>query len=337
MKSKIKRILFGILVSVLFWGTGVAGLIIFGTAKPPSAAPAITDPFSAIDERALPELRRYQARDGAQLSFREYPAAGRQVAVLIHGSAGSSRDMHPLALALQGVGVTVLVPDLRGHGANWPHGDIAHVGQLDNDLADFITKEKPRFPHSAWTAVGFSSGAGFILRIAAEVPLGQVFDRYILVSPYLRYNAPSVRQTDSGAKREASGTARTAAQSWAAVSTGRIIGLSILNFFGVHHWDGLPVITFPVPAYQESVTRTYSWRLLQNFGADYDYLADIRRAARPVQVFVGGDDEILDAEKLRIEFQSQRRDVPVFILPGLGHSDMVTNPEAIRAIVVCIQ
>ncbi len=188
-----------------------------------------------------------------------------------------------------------------------------------------------------WTAVGFSSGAGFTLRIAAEVPLGQAFDRYILISPYLRYNAPSVRQTNEGMKREASGTARIAAQSWAAVSTGRIIGLNILNFFGVHHWDGLPVITFPVPASQESVTLTYSWRLLQNFGADYDYLADMRRVTRPMQVFVGADNGILDAEKLRIEFQSQRRDVPVFILPDLGHSDMVTNPEAIRAIVVCTQ
>jgi len=56
-----------------------------------------------------------------------------------------------------------------------------------------------------------------------------------------------------------------------------------------------------------------------------------------MQVFVGGSDEILNAEKLRIEFQSQRRDIPVFILPGLGHSDMVTNPVAIRAIVASIQ
>ena len=337
MKSKIKRTSMGILVSMLFWGTGVAGLIIFGTAKPPPAATAITGPFSAMDVRGLPELRRYQARDGAQLSFREYPAAGQQVAVLIHGSAGSSRDMHLLALALQGAGVTVLVPDIRGHGANWPHGDIAYVGQLDDDLADFIAKEKPRFPHSEWIAVGFSSGAGFILRIAAETPLGQAFDRYILISPYLRYNAPSVRQTEEGTKPDASSSTQAAVQSWAAVSTGRIIGLSILNFFGVHYWDGLPVITFPVPAGQESVTRTYSWRLLQNFGADYDYLADIRRVNRPMQVFVGGSDEILNAEKLRIEFQSQRRDIPVFILPGLGHSDMVTNPVAIRAIVASIQ
>jgi pimeloyl-ACP methyl ester carboxylesterase len=71
----------------------------------------------------------------------------------------------------------------------------------------------------------------------------------------------------------------------------------------------------------------------QNFGAHDDYLADIRRSARPVRVFVGGADELLDAEKLRVEFQSQRSDVPVFILPGLGHSDMLTRPDAIRVVV----
>jgi non-heme chloroperoxidase len=110
--------------------------------------------------------------------------------VLLHGSAGSSVDMHPLTLALQRAGVTVLVPDLRGHGANRPHGDIAYVGQLDDDLADFITNEKPDIPNSSWTVLGFSSGAAFSLRFAAESSLGQTVDRYLLVSPYLRYNAP---------------------------------------------------------------------------------------------------------------------------------------------------
>ena len=326
------RILIWALVSLLVWGIGVAGLIVFGTSKPPPAAAAITGPFSAIDDRGLPELRRYQVRDGTQLSFRDYPASGRHVAVLFHGSAGSSRDMHPLALALQGSGVTVLAPDLRGHGSNSPHGDIAYVGQLDDDLADLIATKKPEFPNTVWTAVGFSSGAAFTLRVAAEASLEQAFDRYILVSPYLRYNAPSVRRTTSETKREASESA-PAATSWAAVSTGRIIGLTILNFIGVHVWDGLPVITFPVPADMDSVTRTYSWRLQRNFGAHEDYLADIRGATRPVQVYVGGADELLDAEKLRIEFQSLRRDISVFILPGLAHADMVTRPNAIRAIV----
>jgi pimeloyl-ACP methyl ester carboxylesterase len=52
-----------------------------------------------------------------------------------------------------------------------------------------------------------------------------------------------------------------------------------------------------------------------------------------MQTFVGGSDELLDAEKLKTEFQSQRLDVPVSIIPGLGHSDMVTQPDAIGALV----
>ena len=329
----MKRMLTRIPVCVLLiWGAVVASLIVFGTAKQPPPAPAITGPFAAIDDHDMPPLQRYGARDGAQLTFREYRGSGHQVALLFHGSAGSSRDMHPLALALQAAGVNVLVPDLRGHGWNRPHGDIAYVGQLDDDLTDFIAAQKPQFQTSEWTAVGFSSGGGFTLRIAAEASLGQHFDRYILISPYLRYNAPSVRRPDSEAKRDLPETAvRT--QTWAAVSTGRIIGLTNINFLGVHIWDGLPVLGFPVPTDLDAVTCTYSWRLLQNFGAHTDYLADIRRVDRPMRVFVGRSDELLDAEKLKIEFQTQRQDVPVVILPGLGHSDMVTRPEAIRAIV----
>ncbi len=328
----MKRILIRFLVSFILWVIGITGLIIFGTARPPPAAASVTGPFAAINDRDLPELRRYPARDGVQLSFRLYPAVGRQVAVLIHGSAGSSTDMHPLATALHRAGVTVLVPDVRGHGSNRPHGDIAYVGQLDDDLADFIAEERPMFPNTMWTAIGFSSGAGFTLRVAAEAPLGRTFDRYILVSPYLKYNAPSVRQAEEASKRESSKSAPTTSPNWAAVSTGRIIGLSILNFFGVRLWDGLPVLAFPVPGNLDAVTRTYSWRLQQNFGAHPDYLADIRAVARPARVYVGGADELLDAQKLRAEFLSQRADIPVVILPNFGHADMVTRDEALRTI-----
>ena len=328
MKVNMRRLLRYVCVWLLIWSAVVAGLIIFGTAKPPDAATAITEPFSAIDVGALPELLRYKARDGARLSYREYRATGTRVAVLLHGSAGSSVDMHPLALALQRAGTTALVPDLRGHGANRPHGDIAYVGQLDDDLADFIINRKPQLAQSTWTILGFSSGAAFGLRFGAESPAGQLVDRYVLVSPYLRYNALSIRHSEPGA---------AAPQSWAAVSTGRIIGLTFLNHFGVHLWDGLPVLAFPVPENIDSTTRTYSWRMQRNFGADDDYLADIRRANRPVQVLVGGSDEILDAEKLKAEFQTQRSDIPVTIIPGLGHSDMVTRPDAIGALAAAFE
>jgi non-heme chloroperoxidase len=320
----MKRLLRRVCISLVVGSATVTGLIAFGTAKPPTTAPAITEPFAAIDAHALPELLRYKAHDGARLSYREYRGSGRQVAVLLHGSAGSSADMHPLALGLQRAGITAFVPDLRGHGANYPHGDITYVGQLEDDLADFITNRKPEFSNSTWTILGFSSGAALGLRFAAESPAGQLVDRYVLISPYLRYDAASVRQSEPGA---------AAPQSWAAVSTGRIVRLTILNHFGVHILDGLPVLAFPVPANIEATTRSYSWRMQRNFGAHDDYLADIRRAGRPMRVVVGGADEILDAEKLQAEFQSQRSDVPVSIIQGLGHSDLVTRPDAIRALV----
>ena len=85
------------------------------------------------------------------------------------------------------------------------------------------------------------------------------------------------------------------------------------------------------------MTQTYSWRLQQNFGAHKDYLADIRRITRPVQVYVGEADELIEAEKVKVEFASQRTDIPVVILPGMGHSDIVTNRDAIRILVATFQ
>jgi len=324
MKRHLKRVVRGLCISLIVYGAIVGGLVAFGTARPPDAAPAITKPFADIDTEALPELLRYKARDGALLSYREYRASDSKVVILLHGSAGSGVDMHPLALSFQRAGITALVPDLRGHGANRPHGDITYIGQLDDDLTDLITDKKQEFSKSTWTILGFSSGAAFALRFAAESPAGQLVDRYVLVSPYLRYDAPSVRTSEPGS---------AAPQSWASASVGRIVGLTMLNQWGVHTWDGLPVLAFPVPANIEAATKTYSWRMYKNFGADDDYLADIRRAARPMQVFVGGSDELLDAQKLKSEFQSQRSDVPVSIIPGMGHSDMVTRQDPMLAIV----
>ena len=312
----------GILVVVVLPVLVVAGLIVFGTAEPPALMASVTNPFISMDYSALPPLEQYQARDGVRLSFRVYAAGRKQVVVLIHGSAGAGSSMHALALGLQRAGITVYVPDLRGHGANTPHGDIAYVGQLDDDMADLLARVKPTFPNAKWTLAGFSSGGGFALRVAADVPLGQMLDRYVLLSPYLRYDAPTVRIT---------------AQSWAKGYTGRIIGLRILNQFGIHVFDGLPVVAFGVPPNVSSITSTYSLRLQRNFGPHVDYLADIRSVSRPMSVYIGAADQLFIPEKMQEVFQSQRRDVPVTVLAGLDHSGMVTRPEAIEAVVTVFQ
>ena len=76
-----------------------AGVVAFNTPSRPPPLASISNPFAAIDFSDLPLQREYRARDGTSLTYRAYPSNGEQIVVLIHGSSGSSMDMHPLAKA----------------------------------------------------------------------------------------------------------------------------------------------------------------------------------------------------------------------------------------------
>jgi pimeloyl-ACP methyl ester carboxylesterase len=321
MRRWIRRLMISATISVVTYVVVAACLVAFGTAKPPSPLTRITAPFASIDVTTLPAIRHYRARDGAELAYRQYPGGNDRAAVLIHGSAGSSIDMHPLATLLQGQGYTVYVPDIRGHGENSPHGDVAYVGQLDDDMEDFMGALVKDHLTGTWTLVGFSSGGGFVLRVAAEKRIAGYFQHVVLLAPYLRYDAPSVRQ------------APPAEGPWSVVSIRRIIGLVMLDRLGIRAFDGLPVLAFAVPPDVNSVTRTYSWRMLLNFGAHNDYMADIRDLASSATVLVGTQDDLLLPDALRKEFQFARPDVVVHCMPGVDHSGLVTAPAALQAIV----
>ena len=91
---------------------------------------------------ALPAIERFQARDGTWLGFRHYAASGTptgRVAIVVHGSSGSSGGtIHALSQALAARGVETFAVDMRGHGTSGTRGDIGYVGQLEDDLADFV-------------------------------------------------------------------------------------------------------------------------------------------------------------------------------------------------------
>ena len=315
----------GINFVVLFVLAG--SLVAFCHPDTPKSLPSITDPFAKMDLSGVPAVQRYRARDGAMLSYRRYSGTGHEVVVLIHGSAGSSQDMHVMARALQQAGTTVLVPDLRGHGANRPHGTVAYVGQLDDDMADLTRMIKPSFPGKRWTLLGFSSGGGFVLRIAGG-DQGRNFDQFILLSPYLRYDAPTARPPSSQPRDDVH---------WYSVSIPRIIRLSIFNFFGIHHFDGLPVLSFPVPTNLESVTSSYSFTMQKNFAPHDDYRADIRNVQRPMRVFVGGADDLFLPEQFAKVFGAHRSDIPVTIIAGMNHSDMITRAVPIQTVVQTVE
>src|ERR1043165_2994132 len=137
--------------------TGLAALALGGMlAWPIRQPPELTSISSArksVDFSTLPAVTGFQARDGTDLVYRHYaarsPVTGR-IAVVVHGSSGSSRGaIHALSAALAERGVQTFAVDIRGHGSSGTRGDIRYLGQLEDDLADLVAeirKDNPAAP-----------------------------------------------------------------------------------------------------------------------------------------------------------------------------------------------
>ena len=304
----------------------LGGMLAFGTRPPPPTMTSINKPFESVDFSDMPEAERIPSRDGSPIAFRHWPpsrgvSAANIVVIAIHGSSAWGGSLHPLAKALSAHGIAVYAPDLRGHGATGRRGDIDYAGQLDDDLADLTAAVKSKHPNAELVLLGFSSGGGFALHIAAT-PLGKSFARTVLLSPMLGIDAPTI--TPSG-------------RDWASVYLPRIIAISILDRVGIHAFDHLPVLAFGIdPRHADVLTGRYSMLLMKAFGTA-DYVADLRAASSPMTVLVGGQDELFKADAFAPTIAAVRTDVPVVVVPGLGHIQMTTDPRAVPAIAAAVR
>ena len=317
----MRRILIVLAVLVLVVAAVLGGMIAFGTASPPPPVTTLQSADAVIgSERAdLGPALHFKARDGTSLAYRAYPASPDKIAFLIHGSSGSSAAVHGLAKALQAAGITVYAPDMRGHGGSGRKGDIDYIGQLEADLIDLIAAVGPVSPEAKRVLIGHSSGGGFVLRFAGGADGGR-FDGYLLLAPYVGYDAPTVRPNTGG---------------WAAPFIPRIIALSILSRFGIHWFDGLPVVVFAILPQELTANRTpsYSFRLWANFAPHRDWRADIANIRRPAMVLVGVNDELFRADQFDPVFHAARTDIPVEVIPGINHMEMTTSPAGRAAVI----
>lgn len=321
--ARLGRIAFSALATLVLLAATVLALgVSYGGPAPIAALDSINSPFKRLDYSTLPPVQRYTARDGAALAYRHYPKAaaatpdtptpGRRI-VLLHGSSASSRSMHPMAQALVAAGYTVDALDVRGHGDSGPRGHIGYIGQLEDDLTDFMRA----VPHPGpSTLIGFSAGAGFALRFSAS-PQAALFDHYVLLSPFL-IQAPSNRPNGG----------------WASIGLPRIIALTVLNKIGITAWNDLPVTQFALNAEaKQFLTASYSYALLANFGAHLDYAQDIRRAPDAIRLIVGMDDELMVPERYAGIFANAGKTIPITLVPGAGHIGLTLNAPALAAIV----
>jgi alpha-beta hydrolase superfamily lysophospholipase len=304
---------------------GIAALVLAAMIATPLVAPPELQSISAarrsVDMSTLPGIERFQARDGTALGFRHYTAIGPstgRAAIVVHGSSGSSAGtIHALSRALSQRGVETWAVDIRGHGASGTRGDIAYVGQLEDDLADFVAEIRKTNPDVPLTLIGHSAGGGFALRVAGS-NIQNLFARTVLLAPYLGPRAPTNRPNSGG---------------WANPDIPRILALMVLHRLGIECCDALPTLAYAVPpnSAQRQVP-AYSERLRSNFGVHFDYRTDLAAAAKPVTIFSGADDELMLADKYADAVRGVATPVNVRLIDGVNHMGIVSAPRAVSVV-----
>jgi alpha-beta hydrolase superfamily lysophospholipase len=313
-------------LKLLGWGLGLVGLatlvIAAMLAAPLARLPelsSVSQAARAVDRSTMPPLERFSARDGTHLAYRHYPARGpvsEKIAILVHGSSGSSAAVHALADALAARGIETYAPDIRGHGGSGTRGDIAYVGQLENDLADIVAVVRKTSPDQPLTLLGHSAGGGFALRVASS-PIQNLFARTVLLAPYLGYDAPTNRPSSGG---------------WASADIPRIFGLMALRGLGVDCCEALPTLAFAVPPNSERILApTYSYRLMRNF-ATRGYKSDFAALTRPLALISGAGDELMLADKYADAVHAIAPSVDVKLIDGVDHMGIVSDPKAVSAV-----
>ncbi|WP_439364675.1 alpha/beta hydrolase [Bradyrhizobium sp. DASA03005] len=315
-------------LSLLKWGLCAVGAVallltalIATPLQRPSEMRSVSESTKGIDWSTLPPLERFQARDGTWIGYRHYSPSGASTgggAVFIHGSSGSSGAVnHALTHAIAARGVETWALDIRGHGGSGTRGDIGYVGQLEDDLVDFVAHVRKSAPDLPLTLIGHSAGAGFSLRVAATPIMQDMFVRTVLLAPYLGYDAPTNRPSNGG---------------WVSADIPRFLGLAALRKLGIDCCSQLPVLAFAVPVSSAKyLTSTYSDRLMRNF-ATHGYRIDLPATTRPITIISGAEDEMMISDKYAEAVHAVKPSVDVRIIDGVNHMGMVTNPKAVNAI-----
>jgi alpha-beta hydrolase superfamily lysophospholipase len=310
-----------LLTVVIAVTVGCATAVAWG--GPNDIAPLVSTnaPFQNADYRNVPSVQRYTARDGTSMAWYGYlPTASsatevpvRRV-VLVHGSSARGQSMHVLAQALAAAGYAVAALDMRGHGESGARGQAAYVGQMEDDVEDFLHA----VPHDGpQTMMGFSAGGGFALRFAGSARQN-LFERYVLLSPFLHHNAPTSRPDSGG---------------WASVGVPRMIALTVLNQMGISQWNHLPVLRFALDdAARSLLTPSYSYTVATNFRPHADYQSDIRNARGTVCIVAGQDDELFYADRFADVFTQAGKSVPVTLVPGVNHVGLTLDAVAVQTV-----
>jgi non-heme chloroperoxidase len=319
LNQVLSRILISLGSAILSYIAIIAFFLLTGIPKDGKSPSADASQMSFeelyFSYEGLPDLQAYTARDGAALDYRHYPAeSSDKVLILLHGSGWHNRYLLPLAEHISSQNLAhVYTPDLRGHGENPAvRGDVDYIGQYEDDIADLIAIIRKDHPDATLIMGGHSSGGGLALRFGGSQYSQQV-DAYLLMAPFLKYNAPTARKNSD----------------WAIPNNNRIAGIVMLNNVGIKSLNHMEVIRFNMPKEARDGTETlaYTYRLNTAY-APKNYKKDFANISQSLLVLVGTEDEVFLPEQYPPTISKHNPAARVELVPGVTHQGIVVGEDA---------
>lgn len=264
------------------------------------------------------QAQYFKARDGADRLYRQYDGTGQDVLVFFHGSTADSRYLALLArrIAAQ-TGLTVVTPDMRGHGPSpVRRGDADYVGQQEEDVADLLSSLRARNFKRVFVG-GHSLGGGLAIRYAAGNQAPRP-DGLILLAPFINQSSPAAFPGAGG---------------WATAFMPRFVGISVLHRYGIGAFDALPVLRFRTPPASRDGTETslYSWRLWTSVTPRREWRQEIARLSSPTLVIGAAEDPFFRSQGYPEVFKLARK-ADVQIIPNLSHFHLVVDEQVTQRI-----
>lgn len=267
-----------------------------------------------LKEAKLPSLQYIEARDRSKIYFRYYPANSNKIVVLLHGVAEDSKYLFRLAEYISKNNIAkVFTPNLRGYGEKVERrGDVNYIGQIEDDLGDFLKWISTKNPNNQIILGGHSLGGASTLRFS-DSPYEHFVDGYIFISPYIE-SAPYIKKMHS----------KVSYLNFTLLTT--LEKLKIRKF----HYRKVYTSYKDKKLYHGGEAIQLSYRLAMSRNPK-NYKEKIEAIEKPSLAIVGGEDELYHVEN----FEEVFRNNPNFmtkVLPNINHDGILFSEEAYKEI-----
>lgn len=281
------------------------------------------------------EKGTYLARDRTLLAYDRFHISDAKVTIVfLHGSTYNSRRYANIAKVLNQQGFSACLINWRGHGASEGRlGTVDYIGQLEDDLADFISHYQ-QISEQPLVLAGHSAGAVICLRYIDKYGCNEI-SGVNFIAPAINGPLETVRYKHASAKwqykvsyfRAAKPALPAPEKAMAYAPSLKVLPFIIAKL--VPFMRHKPILNFPANeriAKLEGRVLRYSYNLMLSCDIN-DYPSAFNKISVPVLLLCGQYDEVVHPNLLETVFHwhlSPTLNKEMIVLKKVNHIQVVT-------------